>query len=210
MRAGDVPLQPSEDGWKELPGGGEEDPQEEMVCLISPPTPEESGLTQKDIKEDSRYEMIEMISPLTLEESGKPGKGMEEEELEGEDLSETEQAMARPLGTEPDVKEEGPVELDRPDPVNIPWRSPDPEGAMLGQSPLEWYRPPLGPGRLIPAGMEDSYVTTLTQRGRGWLQQRRPQPAYADSMLAQLSPPSTPPSYAGRGVIPVAALVIER
>ena len=92
----------------------------------------------------------------------------------------------------------------------MPEKFPDPEGAMLGRNPLEQYRLPMGLGTLLPAGMEDSYVTTLTQRGRGWLVRRRTMPMYADSRLAQLSPPSSPPSYADRGVIHVAALVAER
>ena len=81
MRAGDVPLQLSEDGPKELPGGREEDPQEEMVELISPPTPKESGGSQKDRREeDPQDEMVELIFPLTLEESGEPGLDVKEEE----------------------------------------------------------------------------------------------------------------------------------
>ena len=56
MRAGDVPLQLSEDGQKDR---GEEDPQDEMVQLISPPTPEESGDNQKDMgEEDPQDEMV--------------------------------------------------------------------------------------------------------------------------------------------------------
>ena len=116
--------------------------------------------------------------------------------------------MAESPVTEPDVKEEEPVVMDRPDPMSMPGRSPDPEGAMLGRSPPGWCRPLLTAGRLIPAGMEDSYVTTLTQRGRGWL--GKSLSTYIDSALARLSPPSSPPSYADRGVVPVAALVTER
>ena len=133
---------------------------------------------------------------------------MEEEELEGEDLSPPEQAVARPPVTGPDVKEEGPVELNEPGPADMPGRSSDPEGAMLERSPLERGRPPPALGRLIPAGMEDSYVTTLTQRVRGWLARGRSLSAY--STLAHLSPPSSLPSYADRGTVPVAALVTER
>ena len=47
--------------------GGEEDPQEEMVGLISPPTPEESGGTQGDIREDShgrRTAYLELLEQI--------------------------------------------------------------------------------------------------------------------------------------------------
>ena len=51
MRAGDVSFQPSEDVQEELLKGGEDNPQEEMMDLIFPPTTGESGGSQRDIRE---------------------------------------------------------------------------------------------------------------------------------------------------------------
>ena len=65
MRAGDVPLQPSEDDQKEIPKGGEDDPREGMVSLLIPLSPEESGGSQGDMREDPRDEMVEM-TPLLV------------------------------------------------------------------------------------------------------------------------------------------------
>ena len=53
MGAGGVPLQLSEDGQKELPGGGEENTQDEMVELISPPTLEEMVSLRRTWRKES-------------------------------------------------------------------------------------------------------------------------------------------------------------
>ena len=82
-----------------------------------------------------------LISPPTPEKSGELGKDMKEEELEGESLP----------ATRPDVKEEGPVDLNKPGPADMPGRSPDPEGAMLERSPLGQGRPPPGCGETDPS-----------------------------------------------------------
>ena len=176
-----------------------------MVSLFIPPTPEESGGSQGDLREDDpRDEMVEMSPLLMPEEFGEPEKDGEDAESESRDLPETEPELAGAPATKPEMKEEGPVVLNEPDPVDQPETFPDSEGNML---PLEQFRLSMGLGRLIPAGMEDTYVTTLTHRGQGWLSQIRTMPVYADSRLARLTPPSSPPSYADRGVVPVAAMV---
>ena len=83
--------------------------------------------------------------------------------------------------------------LNEPGPIDQPEMFPDFAGNTL---PLEQFRLPMGWGRLIPARMEDTYVTTLTRRGRGWQSQRGTM--------------TSPPSYADRGVVPIAAMMMGR
>ena len=99
------------------------------------------------------------------------------------------------------------VVLNKPGPVDPPELFPDFASNMLA---LEQFWLPMSQARLIPAGMEDTYVTTLTHSGRGWLSPRGTALVYADSRLARLTPPSSPPSYADRGVVPVAAMATGR
>ena len=77
--------------------------------------------------------------------------------------------------------------LSRPDPADQPELFSDGEGNMI---PLEQFHLQMPNERLIPAGMEDTYVSTLMHRGRGWLPSGRTEPVYADSRLAQLTPPT--------------------
>ena len=132
------------------------------------------GLPEEGEKEDLD-EMVEMVSPPTREESGENERGMEGVETEGKDLLPQEQAVAGAPATDPEVSEE-PEVLINPDPMNVPGGSADPENSIGNWSPPGQYRPSLAAGRLIPAGMEGLYVSTLTRRGRSWLGQDSPCP----------------------------------
>ena len=101
-----------------------------------------------------------MISPPTHEESGEPVREMDGAESEGGDPLPSEQTVAGPPATDPEVKEEKQEVSDRSDPVSVPGGSAAPEGATERRSPPGQYRAPPAPGRLIPAGMEDMYIST--------------------------------------------------
>ena len=54
--------------------------------------------------------------------------------------------------------------MNQPDPVVLTGVHLEFEGKMV---PIEQFHLKMPKERLIPAGMEDTYVTTFTQRGRG-------------------------------------------
>ena len=149
-----------------MPRDGLRDGKVEMTPFLMP---EEFGepervqitpfLTPEEAVEPKKVEMIPFLMPADLGDSEKEG---EDTESESGGSLETEPEPAGDPAAEPETKEEGPVVLNKPGPVDPPELFPDFAGNML---PLEQFRLPMGQERLIPAGMEDTYVTTLTHRG---------------------------------------------
>ena len=95
------------------------------------------------------------------EELGKPGaKGTDTESVSGDALeAEPEQAGVPTTGSE--IKDQGPVKMNRPDPIDRPGVHLEFEGKMV---PIEQFHLQMPKERLIPAGMENTYVTQKRTR----------------------------------------------